>query len=236
MVKTKKLAKIHTWWPNIGLEIENLVRSCDACNRNAPNAPETEISALPWPKDPWSRLHIDLAGPFLGKNFLIIVDSHSKWLCVRIVKSQDAKTVIRKLSSVFGIWGLPRSLTSDNGAAFVSSDYVKFCKDRGIRNSYISPRHPRSNGQAERAIGTVKNRLRKMTAGEKFKPILEEFLMHYYSTPHMLTNKTPAELFVGRRIRTVLDLVHDDTARTVEERQATMMEQGPKARREFFSG
>ena len=60
--------------------------------------------------------------------------------------------------------------------------------------------------------------------------------MHYHSTPHMLTNKTPAELFLGRRLRTVLDLIHEDTARTVEEGQAVMMEQGPKARREFSAG
>ena len=28
---------------------------------------------------PWQRVHIDFAGPFRNKNFLIVVDAHSKW-------------------------------------------------------------------------------------------------------------------------------------------------------------
>ena len=38
-----------------------------------------------WPKMPWQRIHIDFAGPFMGKMFLIIVvDSHSKWAISKI--------------------------------------------------------------------------------------------------------------------------------------------------------
>ena len=29
---------------------------------------------------PWMRIHIDFAGPFLGKMFLIIYGSYSKWI------------------------------------------------------------------------------------------------------------------------------------------------------------
>ena len=36
----------------------------------------------PWERknNPWVRLHIDYLGPFMGKMFLVIVDSYSKWV------------------------------------------------------------------------------------------------------------------------------------------------------------
>ena len=37
-----------------------------------------ELSIWEWPHKPWVRLHLDYAGPFLGKMFLIVVDAHSK--------------------------------------------------------------------------------------------------------------------------------------------------------------
>ena len=32
-----------------------------------------------WPAKPWQSIHVDFAGPFMGKMFLIVVDAHSKW-------------------------------------------------------------------------------------------------------------------------------------------------------------
>ena len=36
---------------------------------------------------------------------------------------------------------------------------------------------------------------------------LFDFLTSYRSTPHTVTNRTPAELFIGRNIRTRIDLI-----------------------------
>ena len=52
-----------------------------------------------WPDRPWVHLHIDYAGPYLGKWLLIMVDAHSKWLEVKIVNSA---TTIDHLCSLFG--------------------------------------------------------------------------------------------------------------------------------------
>ena len=32
-----------------------------------------------WPSKPWQRVHIDFAGPFLDRMYLLTVDTHSKW-------------------------------------------------------------------------------------------------------------------------------------------------------------
>ena len=44
-----------------------------------------------WPGQPWSRLHLDFAGPYMGHMFLVLVDAHSKWLDAHIINGVDAR-------------------------------------------------------------------------------------------------------------------------------------------------
>ncbi|CAG2234442.1 unnamed protein product [Mytilus edulis] len=59
----KVLARGYVWWPNMDAEIEQTVRACHKCqvNRHAP--PEAPMHPWEWPSNPWSRIHIDYAGP-----------------------------------------------------------------------------------------------------------------------------------------------------------------------------
>ena len=65
------------------------------------------------------QLHIDHAGPFLGKQFLIVVDAHSKWLEVEMVPSTSSSYTIEKLCRIFVTHGLPKIIVSDNGTCFL---------------------------------------------------------------------------------------------------------------------
>lgn len=49
--------------------------------------PKALLHPWEWPERPWSRLHADFAGPFMGHYFLLVVDAYSKWLEVHIVSS-----------------------------------------------------------------------------------------------------------------------------------------------------
>lgn len=46
MVKTKMLARSYVWWPNIDLEIENLIRKCIPCQRHQPSPKKSSL--IPW--------------------------------------------------------------------------------------------------------------------------------------------------------------------------------------------
>ena len=47
-----------------------------------------------WPTRSWARLHIDNAERYQGKLFLVVVDVHSKWLDVEIMKSTPSDSTI----------------------------------------------------------------------------------------------------------------------------------------------
>ena len=114
-----------------------------------------------WPTRPWSRLHIDYAGPVDGKMFLIVIDAHSKWLEVLPVQSATSFCTIQQLRQLFSRFGIPDSLVSDNGTPFTSKEFEDFCKSNGIRHIRVAPYHPASNGLAERAVRIIKEGLKK---------------------------------------------------------------------------
>ena len=74
----KSIARSYVWWPKIDKHIEELVKNCVDCQSNRDKPAVAPLHPWVWPSKPWQRVHIDFAGPFLGKN-LLLVDAHSKW-------------------------------------------------------------------------------------------------------------------------------------------------------------
>jgi hypothetical protein len=130
--KMKALACSVVWWPGIDQDIESRVNGCRNCQESA--AAKAPGPLCPWefPARPWSRLHLDYAGPFLGKFFLIIVDAYSKWMDVYPVKGPTTEATIDCLERSFCISGLPDTLVSDNGPAFVADEFKSLASQRGI--------------------------------------------------------------------------------------------------------
>ncbi|CAB4018994.1 Transposon Tf2-9 poly, partial [Paramuricea clavata] len=170
----------------------------------------SKVSLHPWEwtTSPWQRVHIDYAGPFKDTMFLVVVDAHSKWPEVIPMKSTTAAKTIEVLRNLFARFGIPEQIVSDNGPQFVSEEFRSFMKSNGVKHITSAPYHPATNGLAERSVQTFKQALRSME--ESSKPIQEKlakFLITYRNTPHSTTGESPAQLMLGRPIRTRLDLV-----------------------------
>ena len=99
---------------------------------------------------------------------------------------------------------LPDQIISDNGTGFASEE---FKEQNGISHIFTSPYHPASNGLAERAVQTFKAGISKLQG-----PIDEIFLFRYCITPQTTTGRSPAALWVGRRLCSHLDLLHPDSS------------------------
>ena len=55
-----------------------------------------------------------------------------------------------------------KCLRTDNGGEFKSEEFVKFCRERGIRREFITPYSPEQNGIAKRMNQTIKERVVSM--------------------------------------------------------------------------
>ena len=93
------LARMYVWWPGTDKIIETNVTSCYLCKVSRCK----QELLHPWEllSKPWTRLHIDYAGPFTGKMFLVVVDATSKWLEVEMVTRADSQITIEVLRNIF---------------------------------------------------------------------------------------------------------------------------------------
>ena len=218
VTKMKGLARSYVWWPRMDLEIEALVKECTQCQESRPSPSAAPLHPWEWPAKPWSRIHIDFAGPFLGQMFLVIVDAHSKWMDVRIMHSITATKTIEQLKLVFSTHGLPQKLVSDNGPTFTSQEFRDFMTRNGIVHITSAPYHPSTNGLAERAVQSFKLGIERIK-GNSIQDRLSTFLFQYRITPHITTGVPPAELLMGRRLRSRLDLLFPDLTPKVQNQQ-----------------
>ena len=221
VTRMKAVARSYMWWPGLDKELEECARGCQACQAFKSAPAVAPLHPWLWPAKPWQRVHIDFAGPFLGKMFLIAVDSYSKWPEVVEMTSTEAPKTIRELRKIFAANGLPEQLVTDNWPQFVSAEFATFAKMNGIKHIRCAPYHPSSNGAAERFVQTFK---RAMKAGHGTSLPLSQrvsnFLLTYRTTPHATTSETPSQLLMGRKIRTRLDLLRPDVERRVGCKQA----------------
>lgn len=129
------------------------------------------------------------------------------------MRSTTSAATIMKLREIFATHGLPETIVSDNGPNFEN-----FLSKNGIKHTKVSPYHPASNGQAERAVRAFKEGVEKMEEGT-MQDKLSRFLLKYRTTPHTTTGVTPAELLMKRKLRTKLDLMVPNTASLVRRKQ-----------------
>ena len=118
-----------------------------------------------WTSKTWSRIHVDFAGPFLGKMFLAAIDAFYKWMECSIMSTSTSAATIENLHVMVATHGLPDVLVSDNGSCFTCQEFLEFMRLNGIKHVRSAPFKPASNGQAECAVQIIKQGLRRVTQG-----------------------------------------------------------------------
>lgn len=212
IVKMKMIARSYVWWPKIQKDIENFVQNCNICQQTR-NVPK-EIVKTAWSesKYPFERIHLDFFY-INGINFLIIVDSYSKFVDVSQMKSYIGNNLIKKLEHFFSVYGLPGTIVTDNGPPFNSNVFATYCKCNDIILMHSPPYHPQSNGLAERNVQTTKKVIIKFCMGKEKELNLQEkidkYLYNSRNTPSITTGRTPNEMIFSYKPKIVLDVLND---------------------------
>ena len=215
IVKLKQRLRTSVWWPNIDSDAERFVRSCESCilagKGKKPVVPP--LNPIQFPSKPWQKLSLDIIGELHSapQNFrfcLVLTDLHSKWPEVKPVSQITSTAVITFLSELFARWGIPEEIITDNGRQFVSQEFEKFLSGLSIKHCRTALYHPQSNGAVERFNRVLKEGFRcAKVSGQPLESALRSILANYRSTPHSTTGVSPAQLMIGRPLRTPLDLL-----------------------------
>lgn len=219
MTIMKKRLRSKVWWPKMDSQIEKFVKQCQGCTLvGAPNAPEP-LRSTELPSKPWQHIAIDFCGPLpSGHNLFVIVDYYSRFVEVEIMGKIDSNQAISKLKIIFARFGLPISITADNGRQFVSAEFKNFCETNNIKLISTTPYWPQQNGEVERQNRSLLKRLAiSQEMKRDWKEDLNQYLLMYRSTPHSTTQKSPAEMLFNRNIRDKLPSMDQPTEEKEDE-------------------
>ena len=162
---------------------------------------------------------IYILGPLpSGENLSGLVDYHSRWIEVAVVRATTSKIIIQRLIPPFARYGIPKGLwivTSPNFAAYEIEDYLK---EMGVEHRHTTSLWPRANGEVER-----RKAIRAAHAeGKNWREELNKFLLPNRFTPYSTTGKSPAELLFGRVLNSkMLELMGiDDEEEDITDQKA----------------
>uniref|UniRef100_H3AWH4 Integrase catalytic domain-containing protein n=1 Tax=Latimeria chalumnae TaxID=7897 RepID=H3AWH4_LATCH len=128
------------------------------------------------------------------QHYLIVIDYFYKHLETVHLPDMTSQTAINYLKNVFARWGCPDKLVTDNGLQFVGKAFKELEHQYNFNHITTSLHYPQANGEAERAVQTAKRILKQKD------PFFA--LLSYRATPLNTTKSSPAQLIMGRQLRT----------------------------------
>lgn len=195
MTKCRERANTSVWWPGISSEIKYKVQSCQVCREMRHTQRKEPLISTPLPGRPWQRIAMDLCD-HNKHTYLVVSDYFSRYLEILHMPTTTASQVVLKLKTLFARFGCPDQAVSDNGPQFACEEFREFAREFDFQHITSSPHNPQGNGHAERGVQIAKTILQQKD------PLLA--LMCYRSTPCTTTGVSPAELLMGRKIKTTL--------------------------------
>ena len=197
--KCKARARGAVFWPGMNGAIEDMVSQCGTCNKYKRSNPREPMIPQEIPDRPWVTVAADIFF-FKGKDYLLVVDYFSKYPEVVRINQKNSDAVILAMKDIFSRHGIPEKIFADN-MPFNSLRFKEFAKSWKIKVVTSSPHYPRSNGLVERNVQTMKLLLKKAYESKQdaFLALLE-----FRNSPITGMEQSPAELLMGRKLRTKL--------------------------------
>jgi hypothetical protein len=200
------------YWPTALQDAIGLVKTCKACQFHAKqiHMPTQTLQMIP-PSWPFAVCGLYIVGPFPravgGYRFLYVaIDKFTKWPEATPVVKINNQSAVKFIKSIICRFGVPKRIITDNGSQFTSGAFQGYCEDLGIQICYVSPAHPESNGQVERANAEILKGLKIHTYdglkkhGKKWIDELPCALWGNRISPSRGTEETPFFMVYGAEV------------------------------------
>ena len=196
-VKSKQLARDNIFWPGMDTQLNNIIDRCTKCHEHRSKPHAEPLISHDIPDIPYYKVATDLF-EIENRTYIVIVDYYTKYPEITQLKNTNSESIINALKEQFCRHGIPRYVVSDNGPQFSSREYHAFAIEFNFTPVYTSPYHPKSNGQVERYVRTIKSMINKSCEENQD---IQLALLNYRNTtiPHL--QASPAQLLMSRNLR-----------------------------------
>ena len=157
----------------------------------------------PWPFRGWGIDMIGQINPASSKGhkyILAATDYFTKWVEAIPLKNVTLKDAIDFVKEhIIYRFGIPQTITTDQGSIFTSEEFADFAAGMGIRLLNSSPYYAQANGQAEASnkslIKLIKRKI--LEHPRRWHTILADSLWAYRMARHGATQVPPYQLVYG---------------------------------------
>ena len=158
----------------------------------------------PWPFRGWGLDFIGQINPPSSKGHrfvLVAMDYLTKWTEAVPLKNMIHREVIKFITEhIIHRFGIPQTLTTDQGASFISKEVREFAESYKIKKLNSSPYYAQANGQAESSNKILIRLIMKKIEENprRWHEVLSETLWAHRISRYGATKVTPFELVYGQ--------------------------------------
>jgi hypothetical protein len=195
------------YWSKEASDAADLVQKCENCQKCARDQKQplslTQLIQPTWPLQRWGQ---DLLGPLPPaqgnlKYVVVAVEYFSKWIEAKPLATLTSATVQKFFwQNIVCRFGVPKSITVDNGTQFDAETFKDFCDQIGTKIHFASVRRPESNGLVERENDIIMTGIMKLIfnlpRGKWLDELIKVVWIHN-TTASRSTGFTPFKLLFG---------------------------------------
>ncbi|XP_057432184.1 uncharacterized protein LOC130724933 [Lotus japonicus] len=195
------------YWPSMLKDCIEYAKSCAECQKHAgiQHVPASELHSIvkPWPFRGWALDLIGQIHPSSSKQhdyIIVAIDYFTKWVEAIPLRGVDQDTVISFIQEhIVFRYGIPETLTTDQGSVFTGRKMAQFAEDFGIKLLTSTPYYAQANGQVEAANKVLINLVKKHISQKprRWHETLSQVLWAYRNSPKEATGVTPFRLTYG---------------------------------------
>ena len=155
---TVNYKRVHRIWKELGLQVprRQKKRRGFGIEANACNALKAQYPNHVWSYD----FKFDVTEDGSQLKFLVVIDEFTRrCLRIRVGRCCKSKDVIKTLSDLFKVHGIPSLLRSDNGPEFVAKAIQDWLEPLPTQTAFVEPGSPWQNGYCESFISQLTTEL-----------------------------------------------------------------------------
>ena len=224
-------------WPGLKKDVKNMVRACHECQASKIGRhTKAPLSHFDPPDRRFGDIHVDLVGPLPSSedcNYLLtIVDRFTRWPEAIPLPNAEAATCAKALLRTWiARFGVPDTITSDQGRQFTSSLWRELNMVLGVKPQTTTAYHPQANGMVERFHRSLKTALKARLDGPRWMDELPIVMLGIRTTWKEDLDAAPVLLTYGTNLRVPGDFLPPPCADKVFPSSAFVQELQEKLRK-----
>ena len=216
VLASKRLVTERYFWPRMRSDIKKWTLCCIKCQKaKVSRHTRSDPEQIPVPPGRFCHIHMDIVGPLPtshGFSYLLtIVDRFTRWPEAYPLPDMTTSTIVNTFVSQYvSRFGVPDTMTTDQGRQFESRFFNELLLSFGINRIRTTAYHPQANGLVERFHRHIKSCFKCLERPSDWLPKLPFILLALRNCYKEDIKSSPAEMVYGQTLKLPADIFSPD--------------------------